>query len=330
MKTDARKLTIEQLELLRQQAIRFRQEKKTFREIGQLLKIHPDTAGRWFKRYQAEGNTAIVAKKRGPKNKVGRLNAIQQQKVIEAIRNHMPEHYNLGFALWTRRAVGALINLFWRIDIPVRTLGDYLKRWGFTPQKPLKKAWEQDPARVQTWLNEEYPRIQELAQKEKAHIFWGDETGIRNTEQHGRCYAPKGQTPTQPIPVKRHTLNMISAISNQGTVRFMLYESNMTADRLLKFMRALIASSEGKNFLILDNLRVHHAKKVKDWLEQASVKQRLEVFYLPAYSPELNPDEYLNCDIKGMIHSGPAMCSVKDIKKGHVLVCVNYNDDPSA
>ncbi len=144
--------------------------------------------------------------------------------------------------------LGALIKLFWRLDIPVRTLGDYLKRWGFTPQKPLKKAWEQDPVRVQMWLKEEYPRIQERTKKEKAHIFWGDETGIRNTEQHGRSYAPKGKTPTQPIPVKRHSLNMISALSHQGTVRFMLYETPLTADTLLKFMRALLASSEGKTF----------------------------------------------------------------------------------
>ncbi|NHB88531.1 IS630 family transposase [Photorhabdus tasmaniensis] len=316
MKTDARKLTTEQQALLRQQAIRLRWEKNmTFREIGQILNIHPDTAGRWFKRYQTEGQAVLTIKKRGPKNKVGRLNAIQQQKVIEAIRDHMPDHYNLGFSLWTRRAVAALIYQFWRIDIPVRTLGDYLKRWGFTPQKPLKKAWEQNPAHVQTWLNEEYPQIQERAKKEQAQIYWGDETGIRNTEQHGRCYAPRGKTPTQPIPVRWHTLNMISAISNQGTVRFMLYESNMTADTLLKFIRALMTSRPGKSFLILDNLRVHHAKKVKDWLEQPSVKRRLEVFYLPAYSPELNPDEYLNCDVKGMIHSRPAMRSVEEIKK---------------
>ena len=315
MKTDARKLTTEQQELLRQQAIRLRLENKTFREIGRLLNVHPDTVGRWFKRYEAGGKAALAVQKRGPKNKPGRLNAVQQQKVIEAIRDHMPDQYKLGFALWTRRSIAELIKQFWGIHIPVRTMGDYLKRWGFTPQKPLKKAWEQSPARVEAWLNEEYPRIKARAKTEKAQIFWGDETGIKNTVQHGRSYAPVGKTPVQALPAKRVSLNMVSAITNQGTVRFMLYESTMTADVLIKFMRGLIASTPGKVFLILDNLRVHHAKKVKRWLEKGTVKRFLEVFFLPAYSPELNPDEYLNGDLKGMVHSGPAIRSVEELKK---------------
>lgn len=315
MNTDARKLSPEQQELLRQKAIRLREKGKTFRQIGQFLDVHPDTVGRWYKRYQAGGAEAIAVQKRGPKNKPRRLTEQQEQRVIEAIRDQMPDQHKLGFALWTRRAITQLIKQFWGIDIPVRTMGDYLKRWGFTPQKPLKKAWEQNPSRVEAWLKEEYPQIQTRAKAENAQIFWGDETGIKNNTQHGRSYAPKGQTPVQPLPAKRVSLNMISAITNQGTVRFMLYESTMTAKVLKKFLRALIESTPGKVFLILDNLRVHHAKVVKRWLERKTVKRYLEVFFLPAYSPELNPDEYLNCDLKGMLHSGPAVRSVDDLKK---------------
>ena len=149
-------------------------------------------------------------------------------------------------------------------------------------------------------MREEYPQIKVRAKQENATIFWGDETGIKNTTQHGRCYAPKGKTPVQTIPAKRVSLNMISAIANQGEVRFMLYESNMNAQVLIKFLRALIESTPNKVFLVLDNLRVHHAKKVKRWLASPTVKRYLEVFFLPAYSPELNPDEYLNCDLKNM------------------------------
>ena len=119
----------------------------------------------------------------------------------------------------------------------------------------------------------------------------------------------------QPLPAKRVSLNMISAISNQGVVRFMLYESSMNAKTLIKFLRALIESTPNKVFLILDNLRVHHAKKVKRWLSRPTIKQRLEVFFLPPYSPELNPDEYLNCDLKGMLHSGEAIRTVEGLKQ---------------
>jgi transposase len=315
MITDARKLSTEQQELLRQQAIKFRNEGKTFQKIGALLNVHPDTAGRWYKRYLEGGAEALAVAKRGPKNRPRRLTASQEQKVIEAISDNMPNQFKLGFALWTRRSVAQLIKQFWRINIPVRTMGDYLKRWGFTPQKPVKKAWEQNPAKVEAWLKDEYPQIKSRAKQEKAQIFWGDETGVKNTTQHGRCYAPKGKTPVQPIPAKRVSLNMISAIANQGEVRFMLYESNMNAQVLIKFLRALIESTPGKVFLILDNLRVHHAKKVKRWLASSAVKRYLEVFFLPAYSPELNPDEYLNCDLKNMLHSGAAILNVKELKK---------------
>jgi transposase len=315
MNTDARKLSTEQQELLRQQAIRLRLKGKTFREIGQLLNVHPDTVGRWYQRYEAGGKAALTVQKRGPKNKPRRLTEAQEQRVIEAVKDQMPDQYKLGFALWTRRAIAQLIKQFWGIDIPVRTLGDYLKRWGFSPQKPLKKAWEQNPTRVDAWLKEEYPQIKARAKAENAQIFWGDETGIKNTTQHGRSYAPIGKTPVQPLPAKRVSLNMISAITNQGTVRFMLYESMMNAKVLIKFLRALIESTPGKVFLILDNLRVHHAKIVKRWLAKKPVKRYLEVFFLPAYSPELNPDEYLNCDLKNMVHSGPAVRSIDDLKK---------------
>lgn len=315
MKTDARQLSTEQQELLRQKAIELRQQGMSFQKIGKLLSVHPDTVGRWYKRYLAEGDAAITVKKRGPKKPARRLTEAQEQRVIEAITDRMPDQYKLGFALWTRRSIAQLIKQFWGISIPERTMGDYLKRWGFTPQKPARKAWEQNPAQVETWLKDEYPKIKARAKKEKATIFWGDEMGLRNTTQHGRSYAPAGKTPVQLLPAKRVSLNMISAITNQGAVRFMLYESSMTARVLIRFLRALIESTPGKVFLILDNLRVHHAKKVKRWLSRPAVKQYLEVFYLPAYSPELNPDEYLNGDLKQMVHSGTAVRSVEDLKK---------------
>ena len=164
-----------------------------------------------------------------------------------------------------------------------------MKRWGFTPQKPLKRAYEQRPAEVKKWLDESYPIIEARAKKEKAEIHWGDETGIRSDCQHGRGYSPKGKTPVIRLSAKRSSINMISTVTNQGKVRF------------IQFIKKLIKGAKKKIFLVLDNLRVHHAKVVKKWLKD--YKHRIALFFLPAYSPELNPDEYLNGDLKSGVHS---------------------------
>jgi len=205
------------------------------------------------------------------------------------------------YALWTRKAVKELIATEIGIKVTTRTTGNYLSRWGFSPQKPLKRAYEQNPKKVQQWLDEQYPKIKAQAKQEKAEIYWGDETGLRSDHQHGRGYAPKGQTPAVTISAKRTSSNMISAITNQGKVRFQIYNGTMNAQLLIGFMKRLIKNAKNKVILILDNLRVHHAKLVKAWL--AEYKQAIEAFYLPAYSPELNPDEYLNCDLKAGVHS---------------------------
>jgi hypothetical protein len=169
----------------------------------------------------------------------------------------------LAFALWTRHAVQQLIKQMFRITMPIRTVGDYLRRWGFTPQKPVKIAYEQRPAQVKKWLDEEYPAIKARARTEGADIHWGDETGVRSDCQHGRSYAPKGETPAIRLNAKRTSLNMISTITNQGKVRFMIYDGTMTVQVLIRFMKQLIKGADRKIFLILDNLRVHHARLVE-------------------------------------------------------------------
>ena len=217
------------------------------------------------------------------------------------------------YALWTRESVRELIKDQLRIDLPIRTVGHYLKRWGMTVQKPVKRAYEQQPAHVQKWLEEDYPEIQAKAKEEAAEIYWGDETGLRNDTQHERGYAPKGKTPVIRLNAKRESINMISAITNQGKVRFKMFEGGMNASILIDFLKRLVKDANRKVILILDNLRVHHAKKVKDWL--VGKEEQIEIFYLPPYSPELNPDEYLNCDLKAGVHSGKPARSKEQLKK---------------
>jgi transposase len=180
--------------------------------------------------------------------------------------------------------------------MPIRTCGEYLKRWGFTPQKPAKLAYEQNPQAVAKWMEETYPTIAKESKSQNAEIHWGDETGVRNDCQHGRVYAPKGQTPILRKKAKRFSINMISSITNQGKVRWMIYRETLTSESFIRFMERLIKDSKKKVFLIVDNLRVHHSAPVKEWVE--ANKERIALFHLPSYSPERNPDEYLNGDLK--------------------------------
>lgn len=208
----------------------------------------------------------------------------------------------LPFALWTRIAVQQLIKQLWAIQMPIRTVGEYLSRWGFTPQKPLKKAYKQNPKAVKAWLDGEYPDIAKRAKIENAEIHWGDETGLCNDSYHGRSYAPRGETPAIRLHPRCKRVNLISSVTNQGKVRFMVYNNKMNSQTMIKFMKRLIKDASKKIFLIVDNLRVHHSYIIKDWLKEN--KNEIELFFLPSYSPELNPDEYLNCDLKDGVHSG--------------------------
>jgi transposase len=252
-------------------------------------------------------------KKRGrPKGSCRTLDTEQENRLKKAITDKTLDQLKFPFALWTRRAVQQLINQLFSIDMPIRTVGEYLKRWGFTPQKPLRRAYEQNPKLVQQWLDEQYPAIAAKAKKEKAEIHWGDETGLCNDSQHGRSYAPRGQTPAIRLNAKKERINLISSITNQGKVRFMVYNQTMNSQTFIKFCQRLIKDADKKIYLILDNLRVHHSNIVKAWVEDH--KDQIELYFLPSYSPELNPDEYLNCDLKAGVHSGALARSKSQLK----------------
>lgn len=175
-----------------------------------------------------------------------------------------------------------LIEREYGIKLSVRGVGNYLSRWGFAPQKPIKKAYEQRPEAVQTWLNEQYPEIEQRAKTEGGEIHWGDETALVNTDVRGRCYAPAGKTPvTYTVGGTRQKLSMMATVTNQGKTRWMIIDEAFNADKLIEFLEALIKDAGKKVlFLILDNLRVHHSKPViKTWV--AERQDKIDLFYLP-------------------------------------------------
>jgi len=281
----------------RQRAIALIKQGKKKGDIALMFGVNKNTISNWWKSYQDRGSSGFVSKKKGVKSEDKKLLKEAQEKAIQKmITDTMPDQLKLDFALWTCKAVQELVEREFGVVLARTTMGDYLRKWGFTPQKPKKMAYEQCPKKVQKWLDEEYPFIKEQAKQEDAEIYWGDETGVKNQCNHGRSYAPKGKTPVKKSMSKRFSVNMVSAITNQGKVQFMIYSDTMNSDRCIEFMQQLIKSSPRKVYLILDNLRVHHSKIVKQWVEEN--KERIALFYIPSYAPERNPDEYLNCDLK--------------------------------
>ncbi len=247
-KDDARYSTLEQLHERREQVVRLHCKSYKVMQIVDLCGLSYPSVRAAIDRYKVGGLAAIKPAVRGRRAGQGRaLNAEQEHALRKLICDKRPEQLKMEFALWSRASVMQLIEQEYGIKLTVRGVGKYLARWGFTPQKPIKKAYEQRPEAVQAWLNEEYPEIEKRAKSQGGEIHWGDETALVNTDVRGRSYAPAGK----------------------------------------------------KVFLILDNLCVHHSKPVKQWVKEH--QDKIELFNLPSYSPELNPQERLNADLKHAI-----------------------------
>ena len=298
----------------RVQVIRLRKAGLSYELIAQQTGLSRTGVFNICARHQAGGAAALRDRIGGRPLGDGRLlSAEQEAEVRRLIADKTPDQLKMPYALWTRTAVAQLIEQRFGVVLAVRTMGLYLKRWGFTPQKPMKKAYEQSPAAVRRWLQQDYPAIAARAKAEGAEIHWGDESGLRSDDVRGRSYAPKGQTPVVRVNHKRHGLSVISTVTNKGQMRWKIFAGALNAEILIDFLRRLVKGQGRKLFLILDNLRVHHAKPVKAWL--AAHKEQIEVFYLPSYSPELNPDEMANADLKQAVtKQAPARTKLQLVK----------------
>lgn len=263
--------------------------------VAEIIGVKRQTVGKWMDEYRKNGLKGLQAKQKGPKKK-RKLSSEQIRYLKRKIIGKQPDQLKLPFALWTREAVCDLIYRKYNITLSVWTVGRYLREWGFSPQKPIYRAFEQDPEAVKQWLEEEYPAIVSEAKKSNATIFWGDEMRIRSDDHRGRSYGRIGQTPVMEKTGKRFGCNMISAITNRKKLYFMIFTKKFNALMFITFLRRLQKQHEGKIFLIIDHHPVHESKKVVQWVER--YQDRIKLCYLPTYSPELNPDELLNQDVK--------------------------------
>jgi transposase len=313
-KRDGRSIPDAALEVLRERTVAMHEAGNAQLTIAAALGLHKNTVHRWLKGWRGAGAAARNHKKRGRRpqaqRRLGYHKAPEVQRLMKA---HCPDQLDLPWALWGREAVRELVRVRFGVRLALRTVSDYLRRWGFTPQRPIRRALERQDAAVQAWLSEHYPKIAIRAKAEGAVIHWGDETGISNQAVYGRSFAPQGQTPVLRRPATRRTLSMISAVTNRGALRFMLYEGALNAGLFLAFLQRLVRSSQGKVFLIVDNLRVHKAAKVQAWVAEHC--ERIELFYLPAYAPDHNPDEYLNNDLKQKLRQQPQPATTDELLK---------------
>jgi transposase len=269
---------------------------RTQEDVAEFLGVKQQVISRWNCIYKADGLAGLRMKSRANLSDKMKVKVEQGKAIRKIILEKTPDQLNFGFMLWTREAVKLTLKKIYKIELSLSATGRLLKRLGLSPQKPMKKAYEQSNSKVRSWIKTEYPNIQSRAKKMGAEIHWGDEMGIRSDDQIGRTYGKVGKTPVVKVSGKRFRTNMISTITNRGKLRFMVFNERFTTEVCIDFLKRLIKGSKQMIFLILDGHPVHKSKRVKQWLEDN--KAAIEVYILPSYSPELNPDEYLNQDIK--------------------------------
>ncbi|MFZ1786761.1 MAG: IS630 family transposase [Saprospiraceae bacterium] len=296
-KNDARTYSNETLQYIRSQIIEFLKSKQgTQGQAAELFGVSIRFVNKIWGKYKKEGTQGIELKKRGVKKHSGGISEEQRQEIQDKINKNTPDHYGISYFLWTSEAISILIKQVTGITYGSRHVRKLLDEWGYSSQKPIYKAYEQQTANVTKWLEEDYPEIQKQANQEDAIIMWGDETGMRSDHQAGKSYSKRGKTPVIRRTGQRFSINMISAISNRGKLSFCIIDGRVNAGIFLNFLKQLIKGSQKKVILIVDGHPMHKAILVKEWVEKN--KEKIELKFLPPYSPELNPDEYLNQDIK--------------------------------
>lgn len=293
-KTDARRLDHKTLTELRKRAVTSVQEGQSPELVAKALSIHRVTIYGWLSRYRNGGWGALDARKRG--GRPPKLDGKAMQWIYRTVTMKNPLQMKFTYALWTAKMIGQMIHERFGVRLSKSSVCRLLAQLGLTPQRPVWRAYQQKPEEVQRWLEEEYPKIRSLARKEKAQIFFGDEAGVRSDHHAGTTWAIKGKTPIVSSTGARFSLNMISAVSAQGEFRFMVVKGRVGAQPFIEFIKRLIHGTKRKIFLIVDGHPAHKAKKVSEFVD--TIKERFRLFFLPPYSPELNPDERVWNDLK--------------------------------
>ncbi|WJZ79575.1 IS630 family transposase (plasmid) [Paraburkholderia sabiae] len=295
-KNDARKLDGATQVHVRKMVVQAVRGGMTQTAAANIYSVSLRAVSKWMKLSREGGWRALKPGKRGRQPGSGRLNHTQAVRIRKLIIERMPDQLALPFHLWTRESVVQLIEREYGITVSATTAGRYLKAWGMSAQKPVSRTYERNDTAIARWLDEDYPKIAKEAKQEEATILWGDETGLRSDHVSGTSFALKGQTPLVRSTGKRFGCNMISAISNRGTLSFMVFEGTFKNATFIEFMKRLLKQATRKIYLIVDGHPVHRSVAVRRFV--ADNAEHLRLIRLPGYCPELNPDELLNQDVK--------------------------------
>lgn len=295
-KTDARRLDSATQEHLRRSVVKAVRAGMKQTHAAETFGVSVRAVNKWIALDKSGGLRALKRKRRGRRAGEGRISAAQSARIRQLIIGKMPDQLQLPFYLWTRAAVALLIEREYAIRVSLTTVGRYLKSWGMSPQKPVRRAYERNDAAIASWLRQEYPAIARQAKVEGATIYWGDEMGLRSDHVTGTSYAPVGQTPIVRATGQRFGCNMISAITNRGHLAFRVFHGKFDAALFVDFMQRLLKQATTKVYLIVDGHPVHRSRAAKDFVAEHA--DRIRLIRLPGYCPELNPDELLNQDVK--------------------------------
>ncbi len=295
-KKDFRRVSPQAQEEVRQKAVKAYLGGKTQKETCEMFEVTAKSLRKWVRLYRRGGLRRLKSHRRGRRTGGGCLKPWQQAQVVGQMMHHSPDGLGLPFLLWSRQAVRALIEKRWAIQPSLHTVGDYLHQWGFTAKKTVRRAYEQKPEAVRQWIEEQYPQLQSEAKAEGAVIYWADQLGIRSDHSAGLSYSRRGKRAVVAGTGKRFRCTMISALTNTGKLLFMLITDSFNCEVFIEFMSRLMQHTEGKLYLIVDRHPVHVANEIHRWVQERS--ERIRLIFLPGYSPDLNPDEYVNQDVK--------------------------------
>ncbi|MFD4686839.1 IS630 family transposase [Streptomyces sp. NPDC058219] len=279
---------------------------KGYRQAAEVFQVAERSVGTWWRAYQAGGREALAVRRTGRPGPGERISTLERAVLFQAMADYTPEELLIGGPLWTRPLVAELIRMVTGAVMTERGVGKWLRRHGFSPQRPDRRSYRQDQVKADVWLEKEYPRVAARAKAENAVVAWADQCGLRSdTAPPGTSWALKGQTPIVKVSGRRFRVNVMSAIASRGTLYFTVFTEKFTAKVFTAFLGRLARQSGRKVHVIADRHHpVHRSKAVTAWLETNS--DRVELHLMPGYSPEPNPDELFNADIKRHVHAARA------------------------
>ena len=276
--------------------------------------VSSNTMSQWVSLYRDPGEAGLAVQPQGRPEGSGRaLSSEQEQEMRQLVVQSLPCDHDIASATWTRQAVAEWMAKRWGVDLTLQGVGQYLRRWGLTPQKPARQAREQNPKEVEAFVQETLPEVKDQAQEEGAQLHFVDEVGVKTNDQIGTSYAPKGETPVQEVPKSRMEQDVISSVTPDGDLLYWAFPGTMKAEKFISFLEHLVSEASGQIIVLTDRHPAHDAQAVEDWLEGR--ESQIELECLPRYSPEYNADGFLNNDLKQVLQNEPMPQSASDFRE---------------